>query len=105
MTANPFTMLVRSQIARLLGVNAKTVSDYIEQSKPRGTLAADPVPEPAGYLDSAAPDGWVPPDERRPGLRPFWLPESRQQWLDWRARHPARMRRPVDDDADIRQAS
>ncbi len=86
----PFNVLLRSHIAELLGVDRKTVSDYIEDSKPGGKYADDPVPEPVGYLDSQAPEGWVPADQRRPGLRPFWSPESRQDWLSWRQNHPAR---------------
>lgn len=98
MVANPLNILVRSQVAHLIGVNPKTVSDYIEWSKPpKGKLADDPVPAPIGYLDSRAPEGWVPPERRRPGLRPFWSADSRQQWLDWRARHPTRARRPTVD--------
>jgi hypothetical protein len=85
--------LLRGHIAELLGVDAKTVSDYIEDSKPGGKHAGDPVPEPAGYLDSRAPGGWVTPEQRRPGLRPFWNLESRGEWLAWRERHPPRMRK------------
>lgn len=95
--------LLRSHIADLLGVDDKTVSDYVAYSQPGGKMIGgvwrenpyveDPVPSPAGYLDSKAPNGWVPPEERRPGLRPFWWPNARQDWLAWRERHPARDRK------------
>lgn len=101
--AGPFNILVRSQIARLLDVDDKTVSDYIEDSKPGRRCADDPVPEPAGYLDARAPDGWVPAAERRPGLRPFWHVDSVTQWQAWRERHPARTRTRTPHRPDARR--
>jgi hypothetical protein len=87
------TILLRSHIAALLGVSPKTISDYLEDSKPGQKYADDPVPQPEGYVSADAPEGWVPPDQRGPGMRPFWNPDSRKDWLAWRERHPSRMRK------------
>jgi hypothetical protein len=90
--------LMRSHIADLLGVDDKTVSDYLHDSKPGGKYADDPVPEPMGYLDARAPEGWVEPAGLRPGLRPIWSPDSRAEWQRWRANHPGRDRRRTPSD-------
>jgi hypothetical protein len=86
-------ILLRSHIANLLGVDPKTVSDYLDDSKPGKPYANDPVPQPRGYISAASPTGWVPPEQRGPGMRPFWEAGSESAWRAWRERHPARNRK------------
>ncbi|MET0711058.1 MAG: hypothetical protein ABWZ30_00940 [Jiangellaceae bacterium] len=89
---NPLTVLLRSHIAAIIGVSDRTVSDYLLQSKPGGRYEHNPVPAPTGYLDATAPRGWVPPEQCRPGLKPFWAPELASAWRAWRDTVPIRRR-------------
>lgn len=88
----PLTVLLRSHVAVILGVSDRTVSDFLQQSKPGGRYHDNPMPEPAGYQDATSPTGWVPATERRPGLRPFWSPDQADALKAWRSGVPARRR-------------
>lgn len=89
----PLGVLLRSNVADIIGVSDRAVSNYLLESRPGGRYERNPVPEPTGYLDASARAGWVPADQRRPGLKPFWSPDRADAWRAWRARVPARQRR------------
>lgn len=68
MTEQPF--LTRDDVAKLGGVDAATVSRYLNRSRPGGRYAADPFPEPDG----------------RPGRRPWWALDREDEIKAWFAR-------------------
>jgi hypothetical protein len=67
----PLDILDRAAVARLIGVEPETISNYLNQSKPGGRYADHPFPEPDGYVG------------RSPGWRPERANEIRA-WADGR---------------------
>lgn len=69
-------MLDREAVAAILSVKAKTVSQYLVESRPPGKYADHPFPKPDGSI----------------GRGPWWKREREQEFRDWAAARPGRGR-------------
>ncbi|MEU2169596.1 hypothetical protein ACH47V_26450 [Micromonospora chersina] len=69
-TEQPF--LNREAVAVLLGVEPKTISQYLTESRPGGRYAQHPFPAPGGRL----------------GRAPWWHPGRADEIRDWDAEWP-----------------
>jgi hypothetical protein len=72
MTVEGRPVLDTAAVARLLGVQPKTVSQYLVESKGEGRYADRPFPPPHG----------------RVGGRPYWLPDQADAIRAWAAGRP-----------------
>jgi hypothetical protein len=69
-------VLDREAVAAVLSVKAKTVSQYLVESRPPGKYASHPFPKPDGYI----------------GRGPWWRREREQEFRDWASSRPGRGR-------------
>lgn len=65
-------MLDRAAVAAILGVKAKSISQYLTESKGEGRYAKHPFPAPDGYV----------------GRGPWWYRDREQEIRDWAAKRP-----------------
>jgi hypothetical protein len=67
-------VLDRAAVARLIGVEPDTVTNYLNQSRPGGRYERHPFPEPDG----------------RPGGRPLWKGDRADEIRAWAESRPGR---------------
>lgn len=67
-------MLNRTDVAAILGVSVKSVSQYLVESKEGGRYETNPFPRPDGRIGSG----------------PWWLPKRKAEFLKWKAARPGR---------------
>lgn len=72
MTDEEMPVYDRSAVARLLGVQPKTISQYLSESKGDGRYADNPFPEPNGHI----------------GRGPYWRLERKEEILKWAESRP-----------------
>lgn len=67
-------VLDRATVGKILGVRAKTVSQYLTESRPGGRYEQHPFPAPSGYI----------------GRSPWWACERVDEIRYWDAARPGR---------------
>lgn len=72
MTTEEVPVLDRTAVAELLGVQPKTISQYLAESKGNGRYAAHPFPPPDGYI----------------GRGPYWLRKREADIKTWNEGRP-----------------
>jgi len=72
-------ILDRAKVAALLGVEPRTISVYLQRSKPGGRYASAPFPAPNGTF----------------GGRPWWAPDRADEIKRWAAARPSPTTPPI----------
>lgn len=67
-------VLDRTDVAAILGVKPKSVSQYLVESRPPGRYAKHPFPPPDGYI----------------GRGPWWRRDRAEEIREWAAQRPGK---------------